>query len=1708
MTVIDERVVAMKFDHAQFEKGIQSSMTALDTLNKKLQMQGATKGLTNVASATKEVNPALANMEKSLAAVTDRFKTLGVVGMAAITNITNQAIFAGQNLVKSLTIDPVLKGFQEYETNMNSIQTILANTVSAGTKLSDVTAALDELNHYSDQTIYNFSEMAKNIGTFTAAGVGLKESTAAIKGIANLAALSGSNSQQASAAMYQLSQALSAGRVTLEDWNSVVNAGMGGTVFKRALAENAVAMGVLNKGAVKLDGAMKNVTINGKSFRDSISAAGGQETWLTSKVLTQTLQQFTGDLTDAQLAAQGFNDAQIKAIQAQAKMAKSAATEVKTFTQLVGTLAESAGSGWSQTWKTIFGDFEEAKVLFTNVNNVIGGFISSSADARNKVLSDWDKLGGRTYLIKAISNAFEALVAVVKPIGKAFREIFPATTGKQLADMSKALMDFTAGLKISDETAKNIGRTFKGFFAVLDIGWMIIKEVVKTIFDLVGAATEGSGGFLEFTGNIGDFLVKVRDAIKNGTGLKDTFKAIGVVLELPIRLVKTLIGFIGQLINAVTGMEIFENLSPMADLGDFAAKAWEKVLSIFENLGVETSGFADSMQNFFSNLGSNIADFVANISWGDVFAALGSGLMLVITQGIYQVLGGGGVTGIIQDIKDAFSALTGSLEAMQAALKATTLLQLAAAVLVLAFAMDKISQLDSNKIAASGAAITVLMADLAGAMIALDKFMTPGSYAKLPAIAATMILLAVAVNILANAMKKMAELDWEGVAKGLVSTTALIAGLVLAMKFMPDSANMIKAGAGVVLLAFAIKILANSVKDMAELDWGEMAKGLAGVGALLLALGLFARFGKVNDLGLKQSAGILLLALAVGTLAKAISSMAKMKAGETAEGLVAMSLAMVSIAGALRIMPKDTLQSAAALLVVGVALQMIGKVLKEFAEFDKGDIAGSLITLAGALNIISVSMRAMQTALPGAVALMVVAAALRVLLPVLQTLADMDVGDIAAALGTLAGVFIILGAAGYLLGPVVPVIMGLGVAVAAIGVGMALAGAGIFLFAAGLTLIAGLGAGAALAIGAFIGKLLEMVPQLSDKLAAAIVAILGVVTKAAPAFGEAVQAIIMAILDVIRNVAPKLIDTLVTVLEKLLDAIVDFVPKLVAGGMKLITGILNGIGDNIGKLVSAATKVITKFIDALGDNIPKVAKSGAQMIVKLVNGIAEAIRENSKAMSEAGANLARAIIEGMANGLRAGLGVIADVARGVANSALEAAKNVLGIASPSKEFVKIGKYVIDGFRKGLDSNKGDIWEAFNTLRDALKAMTKEAGEDVDKLEAKLKKLRQNGGSRKEIAKTKAQLAQAKKEEKASKQAYNTLTKNLKDETSALGKLADKYDVVTAKLEAARDVLADAKKTQEDYSKQTAEQYSDLASATAETKLADFISDTKKQIEDTKEFANAIQELRRLGLNDEMYKDLLATGPDALPFVKELLAGGKMSVDEINKMEKELNSLGSSIGKTASKNLYQAGVDAAAGLVKGLEQQQAAIEKQMDKIADAMVKAIKKKLGIKSPSKEFEKVGEWSADGLVVGLEQSTKLVDKAAATVGSSAVNSLQKTLSGVNKMALNGIDTNPVIRPVLDLTDIQKNAGKIGSLMPDAKMSVSGAYSNAARVTAAVAETQGGSGLDGDAVVAGSVLNYTQNNYSPKALPRAEIYRNTKNQLSVAKEALTPNAK
>ncbi|MET0786631.1 MAG: tape measure protein, partial [Paenisporosarcina sp.] len=344
MASVDDRIVRMEFDNASFERKIDSTITSLGHLEKALKFDSAKQGFSDISASADKLH--FGGMSAAIEGVSAKFIALSTIAITALSHITTQAISTGVQLAKSLSLDQIISGFKEYELNMQSIQTILSNTKADGTNLQQVNAALDELNKYADQTIYNFGQMTKNIGTFTAAGVDLDTSVQSIKGISNLAAISGSSAEQASSAMYQLSQAVSTGTLRLQDWNSVVNAGMGGEVFQKALFETGKTLGTIKD--VPIDKTFEEWTAAGNTFRGSL-----EEEWLTAEVLTTTLQGFTGEMTEAQLLAIGYTKEQAAQIMELGQTGVEAATKVRTLTQLIATTKESIGSGWSESFRIV-----------------------------------------------------------------------------------------------------------------------------------------------------------------------------------------------------------------------------------------------------------------------------------------------------------------------------------------------------------------------------------------------------------------------------------------------------------------------------------------------------------------------------------------------------------------------------------------------------------------------------------------------------------------------------------------------------------------------------------------------------------------------------------------------------------------------------------------------------------------------------------------------------------------------------------------------------------------------------------------------------------------------------------------------------------------------------------------------------------------------------------------------------------------------------------------------------------------------------------------------------------------------------------------------------------------------------------------------------------------------------------------------------------
>lgn len=1271
-TTVDERVVEMRFDNKQFEQNIQTSLSSLDKLKKSLNLEGAAKGLETVNDAANKCSGNMSPLSNAVETVRVRFSALEVMAITALQNITNSALAAGKNLVSAFTIDPIKTGFEEYETQINAVQTILANTSSKGTTLDQVNNALDELNHYADMTIYNFTEMTRNIGTFTAAGVDLDTSVAAIKGIANLAAVSGSNSQQASTAMYQLSQALAAGTVKLQDWNSVVNAGMGGQVFQDALKETAKVHGIAIDEMIKDEG----------SFRETLSKG-----WLTSDILTETLAKFTGDLNEDQLRTMGYTDDQIKSIMEMGKTANDAATKVKTFTQLFDTLKEAAQSGWTQSWEIIVGDFEEAKELLTEVSDTFSAVINASADARNKMLQDWKDLGGRTMMIEAVKNVFEGLVSVAKPVREAFNEIFPPMTGKQLAEITERIRDLTAKFKMGEESSKNLKNTFKGVFAVLDIVGQAFKAVAGGIGELIGLFLPAGNGVLSLTGSFGEYLVKLDETVKK----TDIFgKAVSTVVDI----VKTVITFVktaGEKVKEFGkaagekfdfhGFELFHSFlervhNRMAQIGDGAGKMKSGVIVAFEMMGealekckflkvmealwtavkVIAGGIADAVGTMMGTLAeklgnadfSGVLDILNSIAVGGIALSVSKFLKSVTEplEGLNGVLEG--VTGILDGVRGCF-------EAYQTNLKAGTLLKIGAAIALLAGSIVAISLIDSDKLSASLGAITVLFANLLGAMAIFNKISSDTG--KVSKACTAMIAMSVAVSILAGALKKVSDLDWGELARGLVGIAGLTAIVVASSKAMASGQKQVMKGAtSLIIFGVAIKILASACKDLSRLQWDELGRGLTGVGVLFAEIAVFLRVTKFNGKMISTATGIVILSAAMKVLASACKDFGQMEWSEIGKGLAgiggllaelavftnlagnakhvmstgvaliaigaamkifasavkdfgqlqwdeigigltAMGGALAEVAIAVNLMPKNMIGIGTGLVIVGGALEIIANCMSKFGGMQWEEIGRGLTVMGGALAELAISLNFMKGTLGGSAALLVASGALAVLAPVLSILGALSWEAIAKGLISIAGAFTIIGVAGAVLTPLVPTILALSGAFALIGVGVLTIGAGLLAAGTGLS---------ALAIG--FTALATAGAAGATAIVAALTVIVTGIAGLIPAVLTKVGEGIIAICKVIAAGAPAIGEAVKAVVLTLIDVFVSCVPQLADGALQLVVGVLAALVTYTPQIVDLAFKFLIGILEGIASNLPSLIKAGVDVLVAFFAGIVDALR--------------------------------------------------------------------------------------------------------------------------------------------------------------------------------------------------------------------------------------------------------------------------------------------------------------------------------------------------------------------------------------------------------------------------------------------------------------------------------------------------------------------
>lgn len=1042
------------FQKADNHQGFTNSIKSIDGLNAK-------------ASGI-NLNPLTGAFSRAADSVKGSLNAMDVAMGIVMGNMMQKAISFGAKFFKG-----PMDGLNEYNEKLGSVQTIMTNTEweipDQSKRMRMTSKTLEDLNEYADKTIYSFKDMTKNIGTFTAAGVGLEDSAVAIKGISNLAAASGSNTQQASTAMYQLSQALASGKVGLQDWNSVVNAGMGGKLFQDRLTEMAEKMGHA-----------RDMT---KSFRDSL-----KDGWLTSEVLINTLKEFSVD------------ESMLKA-----------ATQIKSFGQLVDTVQEAIGSGWATSWEYLFGGYEEAKGLWTEVGEIVGDYFNdaqgtyhdavldmdrSLGNFRNAVLKTWKDLGGQASFFNIIKNSFEIVFKALTKFREGYRSAFGdfKTVGQSLYNVTKAVENFTQKLaqsRVLFMLFGNIGRLFgnaislimsmfgrfiKGFmqfgtgamsfiaainsvvavlanfFSALRFNTNLmagmqslgasLSNVFKTVsavvnilvtafMKLFGSVNTLNGisnslgwfktlaGWIEkATGAIANFVSALSYSLMTGKSLESqgikitgVFKAIGTAITFVAGLLKGFVGIISKVFGSLKNLK-FEN--PFKNMfGDKSVDTgWGDKIAA----GIK-KGF-DKIKSVVSSASKSLADTIRKMSFSDMLKAAFAGWAgLKIFKSIKNKKGGpfGEIMDMFKDfvnngkemvskVSEVLDGVKESLQSFTGAVKAGSLLMIASALMILALSLKMLAGMSTEDLVRSGSAIASLSYILTAAMKRLSKIdkIPPGT-------AVSMIGFAIGIRILAGAMKKLSDLDTNQLdvaVRGIAAATLILVG---AMKLLEGGKKVQTGVLSMIGFVLAIRLLVGAMDKLKDYNMDQIKTSLIGVVSLMGALALSMKVMNGVKIKISNMFGMITFAGTIYLLVMTLEKLTKLNPDRSAkamEQITVLILELVSVMHLLRGV-KIKLTTLAGLITFTTMVFVLVKCVEKLANVQPDRLIPAVEAMASIFGLLVLSMHALRGAkvnLSALLSLISFTLSVKVLVNALTEIADMNPWRLESSLQALASV--------------------------------------------------------------------------------------------------------------------------------------------------------------------------------------------------------------------------------------------------------------------------------------------------------------------------------------------------------------------------------------------------------------------------------------------------------------------------------------------------------------------------------------------------------------------------------------------------------------------------------------------------------------------------------------------------------------------------------
>jgi len=1268
MSSIDDRVVNMQFNNAQFQKGVEQTNQSLADLKSNLKLDGATDGIDQVQGAANRFS--LSNMESALTNISSHFSIFGAAAFTVVQSLTNSAIDAGKQIAGSL-IDPLVQGGAKRALALQQAQFQFR-----GLGL-DIQATMDAALAAVKGTAFGLDDAATAAAQFGASGItagnGLET---VLRSVAGVAAQTGSSYANVANIFETIA---GNGRIMGEQLNQLSSYGV-----------NAAA--VLAKSLGTTESNVRDLVTQGKisftQFSDAMNAAFGANA-------AKANETYSGALDNMHAA--------------------------------LARIGADVASPYFLGMRDIFNELGPVfDTIHTAIQPLLNDFASFQTDSSANVVKGIQNLMGSGLL-----GAIENIVTAVKVLGlafqNAFKRIFPDDTTAQLSAIGRFLDQITAALIPGTVAFLQLQRVLEGVFAIFDILGRVIGAAINEFAQLFGFTFQGSGSFLEFAASIGDWLVKVDDAVKKGTVLQDIFRVLGSVLAIPIGLIKGFVAIIGALVTAFTNINTggFDNFADdvskkfegLNQLAQFFQDFWNGVVVVAKAVWGFLKPIFAAIGGAIGQAVQNIKDAFSNLSFDDGLQAINTGLFgafILIVKGFFGNLGGvlqGNGLAIVSSFKKIFGQLQLNLKALEVNTNAKTLTQIAIAVALLAASAVALSLVDAANLAKAMAAIGGLMASLIGTFAAFEKIGGTKGVLQALTLAVAVEAIAGAILVLAAAIAILGAIPLANLAQGVIALAVvlgiLIGALALLNKMGPKVAI---SAAAIAILAPALAVLAGVIAILGALPFDNLVQGMAGFAAMLLVLiGALALLNLMGPKVLISAAAIAILAPAIATLAGAIAILGALPLANLEQGMIAFAVTMGVMVGALallNLLGPEVLLGAVAIGIVALSLGLLVGSVALLGALPMDNLIQGLVALAAVMAIMVGAILLLGLAAPeallGAAALVAVALAFGVLAPAVALLGTMSWDDIGRAMAVLGASIAILAVGGVLLIPASVGFLLLGAAILLIGEGVFLAATGVALLAAAIAALMVVGAGGLLLLGGAIDVFISKLPALGFAFGAAIVDMIVAIGASAGQLIAAFVQLILAMLAAIDQTVPALVNTAVLIIITLVNALVVLIPFLVNAGLQMLTGILTGIANNIGGIVEQGSNIIINFLNAIAAKLPDIINAAGNVALSFINGLGDYVRNNSGKFVTAGSQLFRAVVDGISAAIAQGGSDIRYAGSKIGNALLQGAKNALGINSPSKKFRDdVMPSVFEGIEKGNDKNLNRAENAGSAIGDSL-----------------------------------------------------------------------------------------------------------------------------------------------------------------------------------------------------------------------------------------------------------------------------------------------------------------------------------------------------------------------------------------------------------------------